>query len=152
MVLRACTMQRSLKGWHFTQDNSARKLDLSFDRTVLSFTMACSNYFFVLIWSILVYFMYTSGDRFVYICPFLHKTAPKYDNRKAVLFFGFSRVISEANVFGIVPITSCQSVSRWPQDPDTWTIRFPHRYMAQFAACPSYVILQASWLPTDQYS
>ena len=48
--------------------------------------MGCSNYFFVLIRYIPVHFMYISGNRFVYICPFHHKTIPKHDNNKAVLF------------------------------------------------------------------
>ena len=63
MVLRVCTMQRSLKGWHFTQDNSVWKFDLNFDCTVPRLTMGCSNYFIVLIWSILVHFMYISGPQ-----------------------------------------------------------------------------------------
>ena len=29
---------------------------------------------------------------------------------------------------------------------------FTHRHMTQVAACPSYDILQVSWLPTEQYS
>ena len=41
-------------------------------------------------------------------------------NRKAALFFGFSRVTSEASAFGIV---HARMLLDGPQDPDTWTIR-----------------------------
>ena len=166
MALRLFTMQRSLKGWHFTQDNSAWKLDLNFDRTVLRLTRGCSNYFFVPIWSIFVHFMYISGDRFVYICPFLPPQKKKKKKKKNThmtiggqFYFldsvGWYRRPMHLSSFLLhhASMPECSSLGLKNRTQELYVLRrYPHRHMTQSTACPSYVILQASWLPTEQCS
>ena len=81
---------------------------------------------------------------------------PKYDDKKGQFYFLDSvRRYRKAVCLASFLLRHARVFLAESQDPDTWILRvavFPYHHLTQFAACPSYVILQALWLPTEQCS